>query len=72
MVEGVELVLTIIQLIFSISLVAYGVYGIAYRIYISTKYSVKFLYVDMPGWYEIAFWIIVFPFLIIGAILMLM
>lgn len=72
MVEGVELALTIIHLIISISAVAWGVYGIAYRIFISSKYHIRFLEVETPGWYNAAFWIIIIPFLIVGAVLMLM
>ena len=62
----------ILHLFFSVSAVIWGVSGIVYRIVMSKKYSVRFLEVETSKLYDLAFWVIVIPFLILGAIIMLL
>ncbi len=72
MLGTLELILTILLLFFSISAVLWGVYGIVFRIVRSRKESVGFLEIETPFWYNIAFWIIVIPFIILSVLLMLL
>ncbi len=72
MLGTLELILTILLLFFSISAVLWGVYGIVFRIVRSIKDSVGFLEVETPFGYNIAFWIIVIPLIILSVLLMLL
>jgi len=63
-----DLILNIIMLILSVMLIIVGLFPILYRLRMMAKYNVRFLDVEDPPQYQIVFWAVVIPFLIVGFI----
>ena len=60
-----ETIRLVLLLFFSISAVLWGLWGFAYRFYISRKERTNFLYVETPALYQVLFWVIVIPLFIL-------
>ncbi|MGA1873208.1 MAG: hypothetical protein ACMUHY_06005 [Thermoplasmatota archaeon] len=65
MADTLETVRTVLLLIFSISAVAWGLFGFGYRFYISKRDRIGYLHVEMPVIYQMLFWFIVIPLFIL-------